>query len=98
MYAGTMNAKVANASTGFEGTSATLDNAIKSNPGTLYVVAAGNNGANNDTNPRSPCNPATTPDAPNKLCVGATGPRDALAGFSNFGAATWTSRRLASTS
>ena len=75
VYAGTMNAKVANASIGFAGTSATLDDAIKSNPGTLYVVAAGNNGSNNDTNPRSPCNPATTPDAPNKLCVGATGPQ-----------------------
>ena len=86
VYAGTMNAKVANASLSAAGTSATLDNAIKSKPGTLYVVAAGNNGANNDTAPRTPCNPATTPDAANKICVAATDSSDALAGFSNFGA------------
>jgi subtilisin family serine protease len=87
VYAGTMNARVANASIGFAGTSATLDSAIRSNPSTLYVVAAGDNGTSNDTSPVSPCNPATTPDPPNKLCVAATNSSDALAGFSNFGAA-----------
>ena len=56
-----MNAKVANVSLGVPGTSATLDNAIKSNPNTLYVVAAGNDGVNNDTSPHTPCNPATDP-------------------------------------
>ena len=61
VYAGTMNAKVANVSVGFAGTSATLDNAIKSRPNTLYVVAAGNDGVNNDTSPHTPCNPATAP-------------------------------------
>jgi thermitase len=86
VYAGTMNAKVANASLAFTGTSTTLDNAIKSKPGTLYVVAAGNDGTNNDTAPRSPCNPATIPDAANKICVAATNSSDALASFSNFGA------------
>jgi subtilisin family serine protease len=86
VYAGTMNAKVATVSLGSAGTSAALDNAIKSQPGTLYVVAAGNDGVNNDTSPHKPCNPATTPDAPNKICVAATNSSDALAGFSNFGA------------
>ena len=86
VYAGTMNAKVANVSLGFAGTSATLDNAIKSRPNTLYVVAAGNDGVNNDTSPHTPCNPATAPDAANKICVAATNSSDALAGFSNFGA------------
>ena len=86
VYAGTMNAKVANVSLGFAGTSATLDNAIKSRPNTLYVVAAGNDGVNNDTSPHTPCNPATAPDAANKICVAATDSSDALAGFSNFGA------------
>ena len=81
-----MNAKVANASLGAAGTSTTLDNAIKSKPNTLYVVTAGNDGTNNDTSPRTPCNPATTPDAANKICVAATDSSDALAGFSNFGA------------
>ena len=52
----------------------------------LYVVAAGNDGVNNDTSPHTPCNPATDPDAPNKICVAATDSSDALAGFSNFGA------------
>jgi subtilisin family serine protease len=86
VYAGAMNAKVANVSLGLPGTSATLDNAIKSNPNTLYVVAAGNDGVNNDTSPHTPCNPATAPDAANKICVAATDSSDALAGFSNFGA------------
>jgi subtilisin family serine protease len=86
VYAGTMNAKVANVSLGFAGTSATLDNAIKSKPSTLYVVAAGNDGVNNDTSPHTPCNPATTPDAANKICVAATDSSDTLASFSNFGA------------
>ena len=44
VYAGTMNAKVANVSLGGAGTSTTLDNAIKSKPNTLYAVAAGNDG------------------------------------------------------
>ncbi|MEK6271519.1 MAG: S8 family serine peptidase [Actinomycetota bacterium] len=86
VYAGTMNAKVANVSLGFAGTSATLDSAIKSKPSTLYVVAAGNDGVNNDTSPHTPCNPATAPDAANKICVAATDSSDALASFSNFGA------------
>jgi subtilisin family serine protease len=86
VYAGTMNAKVADASVGFDGTSATLDNAIKSKPSTLYVVSAGDDGVNNDTSPHTPCNPATTPDAANKICVAATDSSDALASDSNFGA------------
>ncbi len=85
VYARTMNAKVANVSIGSAGTSATIDNAIKSRPGTLYVVAAGNDGVNNDTSPHKPCSPATPPDAANKICVAATNSRDTLAGFSNFG-------------
>ncbi len=85
VYAGTMNAKVANVSLGGSGTSATLDNAIKSRPNTLYAVAAGNDGVNNDTSPHTPCNPASTPDAANKICVAATDSSDQLANFSNFG-------------
>jgi hypothetical protein len=81
VYAGTMNARVANVSVASAGTSATLDNAIKSNPSTLYVVAAGDNGVNNDTSPHTPCNPATTPDAANKICVAAAGSGDGLASF-----------------
>jgi subtilisin family serine protease len=84
-YAGTIGAKVANLSLGGAGTSALMDTAIKNNPGVLYVVAAGNDGVNNDTTPHTPCVPASTPDAANKICVAATDSRDLLAGFSNFG-------------
>ena len=86
VYAGTMNARVANVSVGLVGTSATLDSAINSNPSTLYVVAAGNAGVDNDTSPHTPCSPAAAPDPANKICVAATNSSDALAGFSNFGA------------
>jgi subtilisin family serine protease len=85
VYAGTMGAKVANASLGAAGTSMTFDNAIKSRPATLYVTSAGNDGVNNDTTPHTPCVPATLPDAANKICVAATDSSDQLASFSNFG-------------
>ncbi len=85
VYAGTIGAKVANLSLGGAGTSATLDNAIKSKPNTLYVIAAGNDGVDNDISPSTPCVPASTPDAANKICVAATDSKDLLAGFSNFG-------------
>jgi subtilisin family serine protease len=90
VYAGTIGAKVANLSLGGAGTSLTLDNAIKNKPNTLYVIAAGNGGSdgvgdNNDVTPSTPCVPASTPDAANKICVAATNSTDQLAGFSNFG-------------
>lgn len=85
VYAGTMGAKVANLSLGGNGTSVTLDNAIKSRPGTLYVIAAGNDGGDVDVSPTTPCVPASTPDAANKICVAATDSKDLLASFSNFG-------------
>ena len=59
VYAATMDAKVVNASLGGAGTSATLDNAIRAKPNTLYVIAAGNDGVDNDTSPHTPCVPAT---------------------------------------
>ena len=86
VYAGTINAKVANLSLGGAGAEPAQDAAIKSKPGTLYVVAAGNHGRNNDTHPFHPCVPATLPDAANKLCVAATNSKDQLASFSNYGA------------
>ena len=86
VYAGAINAKVANLSLGGAGTEPAQDAAIKSKPGTLYVVAAGNHGNNNDTTPFHPCVPATLPDAANKICVAATNSKDQLASFSNFGA------------
>ena len=84
-YAGKIGAKVANMSLGGAGTSAFLDDTIKNNPKVLFVVAAGNDGENNDTNPHTPCVPASATDLPNKICVAATDNRDNLASFSNFG-------------
>ena len=81
-YAGDRGARVVNASLGGPGQSATLLSSITSHPNTLFVVAAGNEGANNDLTPSYPCNYT----ASNVVCVAATTNRDTLAGFSNFGA------------
>ncbi len=94
VYAGSMGARVANMSLGGAGTSTTMDAAFKhaAAANTLFVIAAGNGGAdgvgdNNDTTANQPCNPTPgTPDAPNKICVAATDNRDRLGSFSNFGA------------
>jgi subtilisin family serine protease len=50
----------------------------------LFVAAAGNNGSNNDTTPHYP----SSYNAPNVVAVAATDNQDALASFSNFGAAS----------
>jgi subtilisin family serine protease len=81
-WAGDNGVRVVNASLGGEGASQTLRDAIHGAPNTLFVVAAANDGSDNDTTPIYPCN---TPE-PNVLCVGATGNDDAVASFSNFGA------------
>ena len=85
VYAGQFGVKVANVSIGGPNTSTAVDNGIKSRPGTLYVISAGNSSSDNDTTPVTPCVPASLPDAANKICVAATDARDELASFSNFG-------------
>jgi subtilisin family serine protease len=80
-YAGDLGVDIVNASLSGGG-SALLQAAITSHPNTLFVVAAGNNGTNNDTTPRFPCNYT----AANVICVAATTQADQLADFSNFGA------------
>ena len=82
-YAADMGARVVNASLGGPGASATLRSSITSHPNTLFVVAAGNDGADNEVvaGGSFPCN---FPDA-NLICVAATTQRDQLASFSNFG-------------
>jgi subtilisin family serine protease len=50
----------------------------------LFVAAAGNNGTNNDTTPHYP----SSYNTPNMVAVAATDSADALATFSNFGAAS----------
>jgi hypothetical protein len=55
--------------------------AIRRHPGTLYVVAAGNGGADVDAASYVPC----TIPATNLVCVGASDNRDAPAPYSNHG-------------
>jgi subtilisin family serine protease len=83
-YAGDNGADVVNASLGGPVSSKSMRDAIAGAPNTLFVVAAGNEGGNNDARftPNFPCNYTTA----NNICVAATNPNDALAGFSNRGA------------
>ena len=81
-YAGSLGIHVVNASiTGTVPLQAVVD-AIHAYPGTLFVVAAGNRGADVDASPDYPC---VIPE-PNLLCVAATTASDALASYSNWGA------------
>ena len=93
-YAGDNGARAANLSIGGRsaaGFAPELE-AMAAHPNTLYVIAAGNDGINNDTNaqPTFPCSfdPSTsaTPGAiDNVLCVAATDQNDNLASFSSYG-------------
>jgi subtilisin family serine protease len=82
-YAGDHGARVVNASLGGAGSDNPAERAaIHDHPNTLYVVAAGNDGVDNDGgNPHVPCNITE----PNLVCVAATTQDDDLADFSNFG-------------
>lgn len=77
------NVRVLNNSWGGGGASQALE-AIMAQANTadmLFVAAAGNEGANNDTTPSFPANSTQ----PNVISVAATDQNDALASFSNFG-------------
>jgi subtilisin family serine protease len=85
-YAARNGAKVVNASLGGNGTTPLVQSVVQNNPGTLYVVAAGNGGSdgvgdNNDAQNFYPCN---IPFA-NLICVAATDQNDQLTDFSNYG-------------
>jgi subtilisin family serine protease len=80
-WADTHNVKVVNASLGGGAPSTTLRTAIHNAADTLFVVAAGNDGDDNDFKPTYPCN---TPE-PNVLCVGASDWDDEVTSFSNYG-------------
>ncbi len=69
---------------GGSGTDYALRDAINQYPDALFVCAAGNDAVNTDVTPFSP---GALPNA-NILTVAATDNRDALAGFSNYGATT----------
>jgi subtilisin family serine protease len=80
-YAARMGVPIVNASIGGAGSSQAERDVIASASNTLFVVAAGNSGSDNDTTPEYPC----SYDLPNVLCVAATDSNDTLASFSNRG-------------
>jgi thermitase len=93
-YAGRNGARVANMSLGGPTFTRAEVNALAANPGTLYVIAAGNDAKNNDTvEHHYPCDykPATEslPVVPgaieNTICVAALDPSEALASYSDYG-------------
>ena len=81
--AGDLHIPIVNASLGGASHSQTLEDAVAAHPGTLYAVAAGNDGTDNDGG--DPVYPCVLPQG-NVVCVGASDRNDARAGFSNFGA------------
>jgi thermitase len=83
-YAGSHGIAVVNASLGSTSPSAVIEQAIAANPDTLYVVAAGNDGTDNDdqSTPFYPCDYTL----PNLICVGASDQNDQPASFSDYGA------------
>ena len=88
-WAADHGAKVVNASLGgsYDATLASFFQSVfAAHPSTVFVIAAGNNGLDNDTSPyRSlPC----VTSEPNVLCVGASDASDARASYSNYGATT----------
>jgi thermitase len=80
-YAARNGARVVNASLGGPSFSRSERDAIAAAPNTLFVVAAGNDGADNDRRPEYPCDY----DLANVVCVAATDRDDSLASFSNYG-------------
>jgi subtilisin family serine protease len=82
--AGAAGVPIVNASLGSTAPSQAIEQAIAAHPNTLYVVAAGNNGTNND-DPSSPFYPCDAPE-PNVICVGASDQNDQPAYFSDYGA------------
>jgi subtilisin family serine protease len=82
--AGDDGVAIVNASLGSSAPSQVIEQAIQAHPNTLYVVAAGNDGTNND-DPSTPFYPCDAPE-PNVICVGASDQNDQPAWFSNYGA------------
>ena len=85
-YAVANGATVSNNSWGGGAYSQALYDAIKvaGDAGHIFVAAAGNSGTNNDTSATYPA----SYDLPNIIAVAATGNRDGIASFSNYGGTT----------
>jgi thermitase len=87
-YACSHGASIVNVSLGGTGYSTAMRDAIgaRACANTLFVVAAGNDGLNDDAAPHYPCKYGAAPDnLPNVICVAATDQSDSLASFSNYG-------------
>lgn len=90
-YAGAMGARVANLSLGGPQFSQATVDALAANPGTLYVVAAGNYARDNEEYPIYPCSYNPKADSTiagrvdNVVCVAASDQADEPASFSNWG-------------
>ena len=94
-YAGANHARVANMSLGGTSPSPAQLQALADNPGTLFVISAGNDNVNTESARSYPCSydPATeaapAPNAQaidNVVCVAASDQNDQRASFSNYGA------------
>src|SRR5690349_7588246 len=81
-YAVKAGAQIVNYSIGEHDTCQAEEDVIKRAPNVLFVVAAMNDGLNNDQTPTYPCN---DPE-PNIVCVAATDANDQLWSHSNYGA------------
>jgi subtilisin family serine protease len=82
-YAGNAGVPIVNASLGSGTPSQAIEQAIADHPNTLYVVAAGNDGTDDD-NPSTPFYPCDLTEA-NVICVGASDQNDRPASFSDYG-------------
>lgn len=80
-YAAGNGARIVNASLGGGSFSQAEHDAIAAAKDVLFVVAAGNDAANNDTTGSYPCDY----NLDNIVCVAATDQNDQLASFSNYG-------------
>ncbi|HVL94270.1 MAG TPA: S8 family peptidase, partial [Solirubrobacteraceae bacterium] len=83
-YARQKGVRLLNASLGGSAFSRAERDAIAAARDTLFIAAAGNDGADNDAAPTYPC----AYDLPNVICVAAIDANGALATFSNRGART----------
>jgi thermitase len=83
-YAAAAGARIVNLSLGGPGLSRVERDAIAAAPRTLFAVAAGNDGTDNDVIADYPCNH----ELPNIVCVTATSPTDGRPSFANTGART----------
>lgn len=86
-YAVDQGARVVNLSLGGPRRSQAIASAITTHPATLFVVAAGNENADNDSSPGTGTWPCNEPAA-NVICVGASTRSEVRASFSNWGRAS----------